>query len=69
LFQPAYAISAPDRNRSVTFFFYYADSAVISPMMPFNTKIVEEVEAKKESSARIAETEIDVQVLQWTLIF
>jgi hypothetical protein len=48
---------------SVTFFFYYAGSAVISPMMPINTKVVEEVEAKKESSARIAEIEIDVQVL------
>jgi hypothetical protein len=32
-------------------------------MMPINTKVVEEVEAKKESSARIAEIEIDVQVL------
>jgi hypothetical protein len=42
---------------------------VISPMMPIITKVVEEVEAKKESPTRIAGTEIDVQVLQWTLIF
>ena len=38
-------------------------------MMPISTKVVEEVEAKKESPARIANTEIDVQVLQWSLIF
>jgi hypothetical protein len=54
---------------SKTFFFYCAGGAVISPMTLINTKVVEEVVAKKESPAGIAETENDVQVLRWTLVF
>jgi hypothetical protein len=52
----------------VTFSFYYAGSAVISPMMPIDTTVAEKVEAKKKSPARIANTKIYVQVLQWALI-
>jgi hypothetical protein len=54
---------------SVTFFFYYADSAVIFSTTPIDTKVVEEAGAMKKSSARIADTKIGVQIFQWTLIF